>query len=163
MKRLGIIERAQMAYNRGRLLSAALGHLRPYVTGSLLLLTRNRANITLTVPEVRPVETSDHDLMPRLFESLQKMKADEPRASSVYRPSSFWKAITGRYPVTTFDQFQVFLSNFGTWDDVTYIEHGQLLRRSLKFPPLRRYCEDVLFGRPLDLWRSFIPGKVCRF
>lgn len=144
-----------MAYRRGRLVPAIRASLTPYILGSLRALTPPNG-IRLSIPESQPV---DIEIADRLFTALQIMKTDQATAPSVYRPSQFWEQLLSRYPSTR-AEFRVLLADFGTWPEATSLEHGYILPRFNQSLVLRRYAEDILFSRQMNLWRRLHPTEL---
>jgi hypothetical protein len=148
-----LITRAEVAYRRGRLSAAIVGHLKPYAIGSLLSLTPRQRSIRLEIPKYQEPSAADDDLISRLWHSLQRMKRDEARADRVYRPTPFWERLIANYPVSSVSSLRGFLANFGIWDQELGIVDGRLQKLAATSIG-RRYCEAILFGRQLDLWEQ---------
>ena len=147
----GLITRAEIAYSRGRLSAAIFSHLKPYAIGSLLSLTPRRRSIRIEIPKYQKPSTADDDLISRLWNALQRMKRDESRAATVYRPAPFWERLISSYPVSSITDLRSFLTNFAIWKRELGIVDGRLQKLAATSIG-RRYCEDILFGRQLDLW-----------
>jgi putative sugar O-methyltransferase len=143
-----------MAYHRGRLGPAIRDRMKPYIVGSRLLFTKAHSNISLHCPDYIEPNPTDSALIRRIFLAYHRMKAAQSSASTLYRPAPFWAQIIQRYPVATLEQMRFFLSNFGTWKFDIGLDSSSLLHRLSRLFITKRYCEHVIFGNQLKVWRA---------
>ena len=152
------------AYNEKTLIKKIITKIKPYFYGMLLvILNKSKKNIKLHTPKIIEVNTLDSHLASRIFASYKKMKSDQKKTLSLFKPSAMWQLLIDRdYKIlkesvetNDLNKFMFFLSNFGNWKDYLAIENNTLIKEYSKNFFLRKYLLNVVFGKQLELWKYF--------
>ena len=150
------------AYHEKTLIKKIITKIKPYFYGMLLvILNKSKKNIKLHTPKIIEVNTLDSHLASRIFASYKKMKSDQKKALSLFKPSAMWQLLIDRdYKIlkesvetNDLNKFMFFLSNFGNWKDYLGIENNTLIKKYSKNFFLRKYLLNVVFGKQLELWK----------
>ena len=152
------------AYHEKTLIKKIITKIKPYFYGMLLvILNKSKKNIKLHTPKIIEVNTLDSHLASRIFASYKKMKSDQKKTLSLFKPSAMWQLLIDRdYKIlkesvetNDLNKFMFFLSNFGNWKDYLAIENNVLIKKYSKNFFLRKYLLNVVFGKQLELWKYF--------
>ena len=163
--------RALRAYREGRLAAALASRLRPWVRGARWMLARPAApGISLHAPDyVRP-DPGERGAVERIFVAFQKMKKDQGHAPACYAPSPLWQAqleeafadLVGGLRDNDLERFHFFLANFGAWKTYHGLESSTFVQACARSALKRRYMEQDVFRRQLDIWTWFYNGRKPR-
>lgn len=160
---LGKVLRAR---REGRLAHELSSRFVPLARGARYLLRDPASNrVRLHSPDyVTPgSDARELELVGRIFRSFRRMKEDQERASTVYRPSPLWQAhIDEDYSalalgLSTDDirPFHFFLANFGTWKSYHGVESTTLIRDAARSRLKGLWLRNDLFLGELRLWQWF--------
>jgi len=159
-----MLSKIKKAYSEGRLIPALKTTINPYLRGlKYVVYDPASNNVVLHSPDyIEPSkDTSEMEVVKRIFQSYKKMKKDQQKASDLYLPSSLWQqqidisfsSLTDALLSNDLDKFHFFLSNFGSWKQNTGIESNMLIRDKMKTLIGRRYLKNEIFYKNFKNWK----------
>lgn len=154
----------------GRIKNKISGHLKGIRINSLKYAFRDPAGTQIKIDCPQYYNEPNEEELPivsRIFQAFKKMKADQLKAGSLYRPSSLWQTHLDeayRYlkeGVETDDirKFHFFLSNFGAWRVNTGIENNDFIKRCTEIFLGERYLRNEYFWKSLNYWNEFYGAR----
>ena len=164
MKIKEILSKIKKAHIEGKLFPALKSRATPYLQGLKYIIHDPASNkVVFHCPDyLEPSKDSTEvEIVERIFQSFRKMKDNQKKVSDLYLPSSLWqKQLDTSYSYLSdglqsndLEKFYFFLSNFGTWKKYHGIESTTLIRNNMKTLIRRRYLKNVIFYKNLKNWQ----------
>ena len=123
-------------------------------------------NVNIHCPPYVPPDPADEALVERIFRAYGKAKADQPKRSTVFAPSSLWQEHIGLayaslvegHASGDMERFHHFLANFGVWETYTGIESTDLVRQHAADADKRAVFEQQIIAPMVRWWMAAESG-----
>lgn len=151
------------AINEKRLLKTIINKLYPYLIGFWLCCTLRKDKIKIFIPKKNLFDEKDLGLSKKIFEFYKRMKIDQLKANSLYKPSSMWqkhididyKYLNDTYETNNLRNFSFFLQNFGNWENYLGIENQTFIKSYSKNIFLKKFLTNKIMYQQKKLWEHF--------